>query len=109
MEITKNIIKNKKFFKEKKDELEKAKKFAVNEFKKNNIKVRSFGNANYLCVSVSKEKNVEKIANYFLKNKIVIKYNLPSPFKDCILFTLSNLIDVKKVLKIFFLIYNRVN
>jgi len=108
IEISKDILRNKSFFVKKKRELEEAKIFCMKEFKKKNIKVKSFGNANYLCVSVSKIKYVNKVANYFYKKKIAIKYNLPSPFEDCILFTLTNIKDIKKIIKIFFNIYNKV-
>ena len=107
IQLSKEILSNKSFFIKKKRELEKAKKFCIKEFKKNNIRIKSFGNANYLCVSVSKVKNINKVVKYFYKKKIVIKYNLPSPFNDCILFTLTNLKDAKKILRTFFNIYNK--
>tara|TARA_B100000767_G_scaffold273534_1_gene303937 strand:+ start:15178 stop:16290 length:1113 start_codon:yes stop_codon:yes gene_type:complete len=109
IDITQNIIKNKKFFSKKYGDMKKAKVFAMSELKKNNIKIKSFGNANYLCVSVSQNENVAKIANYLFKNKIVVKYDLPSPFKDCILFTLTDIKDVKKILKPLIYAYNRAN
>lgn len=109
IDITQDIIKNKKFFLKKQDDMEKAKVFAMKELKKNYIKVKSFGNANYLCVSVSQNENVAKIANYLFKKKIVVKYNLPAPFKDCILFTLTDIEDVKKILKPLIYAYNQAN
>ena len=108
IEITKEILRNRLFFLKKKRELEKAKKFLIKEFSRNNIKVKSFGNANYLCVSILTEKNINKFVDYFYKKKIIIKYKLPSPFKDCILFTLSTMNDAKRIKKVFFEIYNKV-
>ncbi len=108
MEIIKNIVIKSNFFKLRKKELEKSKEYLLTQFKKYNIRVKSFGNANYLCVSVKNNSNVKKIFKVFLKNKIVIKYNLPDPFRDCILFTLSNLKDAKKIFNIFIKEYKKI-
>jgi histidinol-phosphate aminotransferase len=100
MEIVKKIIVNTNFFKKKKNELDKSKNFLISEFKKHNIKIKSFGNSNYLCVSVLNKLNIQKIVKIFFKKKIIIRYNLPKPFEDCILFTLPNLKEAKKILNI---------
>lgn len=101
MEIAKKILVNTNFFKKKKKELDKSKNFLIKEFKNHNIKVKSFGNSNYLCVSALNNKNVQKIVKIFSKKKVIVKYNLPKPYEDCILFTLSNLKEAKKILNIF--------
>ena len=60
-----------------------------------------------ICVYLLKIIQMLKKYLKFLKNKIVIKYNLPDPFRDCILFTLSNLKDAKKIFNIFIKEYKK--
>lgn len=107
MNILRTVLVNTSYFKKKNSLLQKAKKFLILHLKKNKIKIKSFGNANYLTISVLSESNAIKVGKFLNKKKIIVKYSLPKPFNDCILLTLSNIADAKKFLHYFHKIYGK--